>query len=172
MTRWLGVWQASRMIPGSSGSRPLLHSKGERERTYWRKKLDNSWCSFSPLEYFRYLCSCLAYQHSGQVNSFLKILSPHSQNPGNKKLYPLLLVYATSAVTTTLPCLVYSLSLPSPSSSTSTPSDFTLTFEQRLILLSGYISFFLVPLTMLLDMASRVYKLVLQGLKTETEKWE
>jgi len=109
-----------------------------------------------------------------QKKFFLKILS-HSQNhqnPGNKKLYPLLLIYATSAVTTVLPCLVYSLSLPSPSSSTPTPSDLTLTFEQRFILLSGYIPFFLVPLTMLLDMASRVYELVLKGLKTETEKWE
>jgi len=62
------------MIPGSSGSRPLLHSKGEREREnlLTKKKLDNLWCSFFPLEYFRYLCSYLAYQHSGQVNSFLK----------------------------------------------------------------------------------------------------
>ena len=103
---------------------------------------------------------------------FFKKFSLIHQNPGNKKLYPLLLIYATSAVTTVLPCLVYSLSLPSPSSSTPTPSDLTLTFEQRFILLSGYIPFFLVPLTMLLDMASRVYELVLKGLKTETEKWE
>ena len=154
----------------------------ERERNLLtKKKLDNSWCSFFfSLRIFQVpvLILGLSALWTGEFFS-LKILSlssftkNHQKIPGNKKLYPLLLIYATSAVITVLPCLVYSLSLPSsPSSSTPTPSDLTLTFEQRLILLSGYIPFFLVPLTMLLDMANRVYKLVLKGLKTETEKWE
>ena len=65
------------MIQGSSGSRLLLHSKGERERekpTNEKKKrnlITHGALFFFPLEYFRYLCSYLVYQHSGQVNSFL-----------------------------------------------------------------------------------------------------
>jgi hypothetical protein len=93
------------------------------------------------------------------------------QNSGSKKIYPLLLIYATSSATTTLPCIVYVLSLPPPSSGT-TILDHTLTFEQRLILLSGYVPFFLVPLIMVFDMGSRIYNLVLKGLKVDAEKWE
>ena len=54
----------------------------------------------------------------------------------------------------------------------STPSGYILTFEQRLILSSENISFFLVPLTTLLDMASWVYRLVSTGSKMGAEKWE
>lgn len=90
---------------------------------------------------------------------------------GGKKIYPLLLIYAVEAATTTLPCLVYILSLPPPGTGTTT-FDSALTFEQRLILLSGYAPFFLVPLIMLLDIGGRVYKLVSKGLKMEAEKWE
>lgn len=94
-----------------------------------------------------------------------------TQNSGCKKIYPLLLIYATSSATTTLPCIVYVLSLPPPGSAT-TILDHTLTYEQRLILLSGYVPFFLVPLVMVLDMGNRVYSLVATGLKVEAEKWE
>ncbi|KAF7770369.1 hypothetical protein Agabi119p4_6343 [Agaricus bisporus var. burnettii] len=80
---------------------------------------------------------------------------------GSKKIYPLLLIYATSSATTTLPCLIYILSLPGPTPTT-TPLDHTLTFEQRLVLLSGYGPFFLVPLIMVFDFGSRLQKFVSQ----------
>jgi len=127
------------------------------------------------LEYFRYLCLYLVCQHSGKVRKSSHPPGPlliHSaQNLGGKKIYPLLLIYAVEAATTTLPCLVYILSLPPPGTGTTT-FDSALTFEQRLILLSGYAPFFLVPLIMLLDIGGRVYKLVSKGLKMEAEKWE
>ncbi|KAF8892125.1 transmembrane protein 6/97 [Infundibulicybe gibba] len=59
----------------------------------------------------------------------------------------LLLLYATSTATTTLPCIAYILS--------------------RTLLLGSYVPFFLIPLGMALDMAWRVYVLAVRG---ETKK--
>lgn len=48
-----------------------------------------------------------------------------------------------------------------------------LTQEQRLMLLSGYVPFFLVQLIMAVDMAMRVGKLVQKAVKVEEEnKWK
>lgn len=48
-----------------------------------------------------------------------------------------------------------------------------LTQEQRLILLSGYVPFFLVQLIMAVDMAMRVGKLVQKAVKAEEQdKWK
>lgn len=81
------------------------------------------------------------------------------------------MIYATSSATTTLPCIIYILSLPEPTLKT-TSLDHTLTFEQRLILLAGYVPFFLVPLVMVFDFGNRVHKTVVQVSKTEEQKWE
>ncbi|EIW58479.1 uncharacterized protein TRAVEDRAFT_37388 [Trametes versicolor FP-101664 SS1] len=88
---------------------------------------------------------------------------------GSRSIYVLLLVYAASTTTTTLPCLSVILSTPisatplnmaEVASATAKTVALTLTAEQRLLLLSSYIPFFLVPLVMTVDMASRVQSLV------------
>ena len=82
---------------------------------------------------------------------------------GTKSIYALLLVYAASTTTTTLPCLAVILStpvVPSAVTETAKAAGLSITAEQRLLLLSSYIPFFLVPLVMTLDMALRVHTLV------------
>jgi len=64
--------------------------------------------------------------------------------PISQKYYPLLLAYSASSSTTTLPCLATVLSTS------------TLTATQRMILLSSYIPFFLVPFMMAIDMLTRL----------------
>ena len=89
---------------------------------------------------------------------------------GSTSIYVLLLIYAASTATTTIPCLAVILSTPvSP-----TPlSGISVTAEQRLLLLSSYIPFCLVPLVMTFDMASRVQKLIGgSGADTQKEKQE
>ncbi|OBZ66680.1 Transmembrane protein 97 [Grifola frondosa] len=82
---------------------------------------------------------------------------------GSRSIYVLLLVYAASTTTTTLPCLAVILSTPVTSASTVAANVFSITSEQRLLLLSSYIPFFLLPLLMTVDMAFRVLKLVKAG---------
>ncbi|KAI0793722.1 transmembrane protein 6/97 [Fomes fomentarius] len=79
---------------------------------------------------------------------------------GSTSIYVLLLIYAASTTTTTLPCLAIILSTPVSSVPVTGVS---ISAEQRLLLLSSYIPFFLLPLVMTLDMASRVQKFVTGG---------
>ncbi|CDO74847.1 hypothetical protein BN946_scf184280.g7 [Trametes cinnabarina] len=88
---------------------------------------------------------------------------------GSPSIYVLLLVYAASTTTTTLPCLAVILHTPVSPPPLATSSiaveaaktlNISVTAEQRLLLLSSYIPFFLVPLVMTIDMAYRVQKLV------------
>ncbi|KAF9047201.1 hypothetical protein BDZ89DRAFT_1058252 [Hymenopellis radicata] len=62
----------------------------------------------------------------------------------SKSIYVLLLVYASSTVTTTLPCLVHIV------------QHDALSTVQRTIILSGYVPFSLVPLGMAVDMGYRI----------------
>ena len=77
---------------------------------------------------------------------------------GTTAIYTLLLVYAASTATTTLACIAVVLAAPDASAS-DVPGR-ALTPEQRLLLLSSYVPFFLVPLVMALDMGARVHRLV------------
>ncbi|KAI0628047.1 transmembrane protein 6/97 [Trametes polyzona] len=88
---------------------------------------------------------------------------------GSRSIYVLLLIYAASTTTTTLPCLSVILSTPiSPTplntsafaAEASKTLSLSLTAEQRLLLLSSYIPFFLVPLVMTIDMGLRVQGLL------------
>ncbi|KAI0918070.1 hypothetical protein AcW1_007047 [Taiwanofungus camphoratus] len=81
----------------------------------------------------------------------------------SRSIYVLLLIYAASTSTTTLPCLAVILTTPLTSSQTVTAELVSITSEQRLLLLSSYIPFFLIPLVMAVDMATRVSKLVKAG---------
>jgi hypothetical protein len=48
-----------------------------------------------------------------------------------------------------------------------------ITQEQRLLLLSSYVPFFLIPLIMAVDMSMRVAKLAKKGMEAENEeKWK
>ncbi|KAH9921688.1 transmembrane protein 6/97 [Epithele typhae] len=75
---------------------------------------------------------------------------------GSTSIYTLLLVYAASTATTTIPCITTVLSL--PSAPVPMPGGVSLTSEQRVLLLSSYVPFFLVPFVMAIDMAIRIHK--------------
>ena len=89
---------------------------------------------------------------------------------GTTSIYILLLIYAASTTTTTLPCLAVILS--TPVSPTPLSTGLSVTTEQRLLLLSSYIPFFLVPLVMTFDMAFRVQKLIGSSGDAQKEKEE
>lgn len=76
--------------------------------------------------------------------------------PKLQTLYPLILAYSASSCTTTFACLVYFLTSPDP-----TPF-------QMLLLMVGYVPFFLVPFGMAVDMVVRLTKAQqIKALKTE-----
>ncbi|KAF5391811.1 hypothetical protein D9757_001850 [Collybiopsis confluens] len=70
----------------------------------------------------------------------------------SRSIYVLLLAYGASTATTTLPCILYILKEKSQ-----------VTEAQLLILLSSYIPFFLIPLTMAVDMTFRVHSKMLSS---------
>ncbi|KAI0675905.1 transmembrane protein 6/97 [Trametes maxima] len=108
------------------------------------------------LEAFTWFTSFLTVEAFFQVPVF--IIGLRGLWQGSTSIYVLLLVYAASTTTTTLPCLTTILA--TPVSPAPLPNLISLTAEQRLLLLSSYIPFFLVPLVMTLDMAFRVQKLL------------
>ncbi|EMD38811.1 hypothetical protein CERSUDRAFT_133352 [Gelatoporia subvermispora B] len=81
----------------------------------------------------------------------------------SRSIYVLLLIYAASTTTTTLPCLSVILTTPLTSGETLAAGIVSISVEQRLLLLSSYIPFFLVPLMMTIDMAVRILRLVNAG---------
>ncbi|TFK39887.1 transmembrane protein 6/97 [Crucibulum laeve] len=92
---------------------------------------------------------------------------------GSRSIYVLLLVYAASTATTALPCVMYLLQVPHATPDSIGKGIVSLSFEQRLLLLSSYIPFFLIPLLMTVDMAMRVLKLVKKGTAAEeADKWK
>lgn len=88
---------------------------------------------------------------------------------GSRSIYILLLIYAASTATTTLPCVTTIFGLPLTSPETTLSGVHSVTSEQRLMLLSCYIPYFVVPLVMTLDMAGRVGGLVKAGIKAQDE---
>ncbi|KAF8817441.1 hypothetical protein BYT27DRAFT_7227145 [Phlegmacium glaucopus] len=91
---------------------------------------------------------------------------------GSWTIYPLLALYAASTATTTLPCVFQILQTPETTPETLAQNLPSITASQRLLLLSSYIPFFLIPLIMAVDMGMRVHKLVKVAIKKEEEKWE
>lgn len=78
-----------------------------------------------------------------------------------------MLIYAASTTTTTLPCLAVVFATPLTSPETLAAKAISITYEQRLLLLSSYIPFFLIPLFMTIDMALRISKLMQAGLHAQ-----
>lgn len=106
-------------------------------------------------------------------------------------LYPLLIAYGAGTAMTTLPCIAALLAAPSTTAggaslaretaklvvrSMSTGSKESIlpaiTEIQRMILLSSYIPFFLIPLAISVDMAYRTHSLIAAGLKSKYQKVE
>lgn len=87
----------------------------------------------------------------------------------SKSIYVLLLVYAASTATTTLPCLMAVWNTPFSSSETRAAKVPSVTPAQRRMLLAAYLPFFLIPLLMTVDMSFRVLKLVRAGTRAQLE---
>ena len=81
----------------------------------------------------------------------------------SRAIYVLLLTYAASAVTTTLPCLTTILATPVTAVASTNPASVSVTPEQRTMLLTSYVPFLVVPLLMTIDMGFRVLSLVRAG---------
>ncbi|KAK2463594.1 hypothetical protein APHAL10511_004345 [Amanita phalloides] len=79
----------------------------------------------------------------------------------SRTIYVLLLIYGASTVTTT----------PTTTTSTIAQEMASVTFGQRILLLSSYIPFLLIPLIWWRspDMASRIYDLIEVGMRVEEE---
>ncbi|KAJ3799849.1 transmembrane protein 6/97 [Lentinula aff. detonsa] len=78
---------------------------------------------------------------------------------GSRSIYVLMLAYGASTATTVLPCIVYFLQ-----------EHPNMTPAHRLMLLSSYVPFLLVPLMMTVDMGFRVYNIVASAeVKAKTE---
>lgn len=78
-----------------------------------------------------------------------------------------MLIYAASTTTTTLPCLAVVLATPPTSPETLAANVISITFKQRILLLSSYIPFFLIPLVMTVDMAFRVLQFIQKSIDAE-----
>ncbi|KAF9006043.1 hypothetical protein BDQ17DRAFT_1239476 [Cyathus striatus] len=101
------------------------------------------------------------------------ILGMRGLYKGSRTIYVLLLAYGASTATTTLPCIVQLLTTPETTSATIAKGIVSVTNEQRFILLSSYVPFFLIPLIMAVDMSLRITRLVKAGLEAENEnKWK
>jgi len=91
---------------------------------------------------------------------------------GSHTIYLLLALYASSTATTTLACVFQVLQTPETTPETLAQNLPSVTDSQRLLLLSSYIPFFVIPFIMAVDMGMRVHKLVKIAIKKEEEKWE
>ena len=99
----------------------------------------------------------------------IKLLTrnPHS---GSRTIYPLLALYASSTATTTLACVFQVLQTPETTSETLAQNLISITADQRLMILSSYIPFFLIPFIMAVDMGMRTYELVKIATKKEEKQ--
>jgi hypothetical protein len=86
---------------------------------------------------------------------------------GSRSIYLLLLIYGASTVTTLLPCLTVLFTTPATAATVTEKKVLSLSDIQRLTLLSSYIPFLLIPLTMTLDMAQRIYGLMQAGMRAQ-----
>ena len=76
-----------------------------------------------------------------------------------------MLLYGASTATTTLPCVAVLFQTPETTALTIAKGIASVTPEQRVLLLSSYIPFLLVPLIMAIDMAYRILDLVKVGIR-------
>ena len=86
----------------------------------------------------------------------------------SKSIYILMLIYGASTATTTLACIAVILGTPVTSAAAAIATNaVSITPDQRFLLLSSYVPFFVVPFVMTVDMAMRVLRLVNTGIATD-----
>lgn len=99
----------------------------------------------------------------------MRMLAPCSicirSRADSRAIYVLILLYGASTATTTLPCVAVIFQTPDTTASTIAQNIASVTSAQRLLLLSSYIPFLLIPLIMAVDMAFRVLNLVEAGVR-------
>jgi len=81
------------------------------------------------------------------------------------RIYSLLALYGASTCTTTLACVAMVLDTPTTSAATIAQMVISITPEQRILLLSSYVPFFIIPLWIAVDMALRLQKLASAGVR-------
>jgi hypothetical protein len=125
---------------------------------------------------FSFRFSFLALVASGKVSLHLQTAYPSSHIvwimvldlPG---IYALLALYGASTSTTTLACLATVINTPTTSAATIAQGVFSITLQQRVILLASYVPYFIIPLFIAVDMAFRLQKLASAGIRAlETHK--
>jgi hypothetical protein len=80
-------------------------------------------------------------------------------------IYSLLALYGASTATTTLACIAMIIDVPTTSAATFAQKVISITSEQRVLLLCSYVPFFIIPLCIGVDMASRLHKLASAGIR-------
>lgn len=86
--------------------------------------------------------------------------TPRISSTDSASIYVVLLIYAASTSTTTLPCLTTVLAVPRTEDPTAAFKTVAVTDAQLIMLLSSYVPFLLIPLFMTLDMAWRISKMI------------
>jgi hypothetical protein len=132
---------------------------------------------------FACFVSCQAVHEGYDENDFVQIsmstesthrLTTHSQPIDSPKIYPLILLYASAVTMTVVPCLATILRTPVssiPAIETLSPggilAQWTITPEQKMVLVPTYLVWLVLPLVMTVDMAVR-----LGGIVNRLEKVE
>ncbi|KAF8909288.1 hypothetical protein CPB84DRAFT_1843085 [Gymnopilus junonius] len=148
--------------------RALLDMHIEMSRDPLVGGVDGAFGDSSHLTWFK---TFLALEAIFQVPVFL--LGLRALYRGSRSIYPLLMIYGASSATTTLACITTVLQTPGATSTTIVQGIASVTAQQRLVLLSSYVPFFLVPFIMAVDITLRVSKLVQKAIKQEDEeKWK
>ena len=91
-----------------------------------------------------------------------------------RSIYPLMASYGAIATATTMACVTHILITPDalpPHAKTLLPTGPTLTHGQRMVLLSGYVPFCILPFMIAIDFGVRSTKLVNKADRAE-QKWE
>jgi hypothetical protein len=85
--------------------------------------------------------------------------------PDSRGIYGLLVLYGASTCTTTFACIAAILDTPTTSAVTIAQKIVSITPEQRVMLLSSYVPFCIIPLFLAVDMALRLQKLASVGVR-------
>ncbi|THG95753.1 hypothetical protein EW026_g5957 [Hermanssonia centrifuga] len=102
-----------------------------------------------------------------RFTSILGINCRAKRDTGSRSIYVLILIYGASTTTTTLPCLAVVLATPLTNAETIAANLISITSTQRLLLLSSYVPFFLIPLLMTADMAFRILDIMKAGIRAK-----
>ncbi|KAH9982934.1 transmembrane protein 6/97 [Lactifluus volemus] len=86
-------------------------------------------------------------------------LGAHALWLDSRGIYGLLVLYGTATCMIALPCIATIINIPTTSDMTISRNAISITPAQRILLLSIYVPFFVIPLYLAIDMASRLQQL-------------